>query len=98
LVVSEQDAFRLIAYLLTAAELHVDEPPIYGTLRLVTATSQLIDAMLKHVPQEESDLYREWNGELIEKRDLIMSDRDEYVRFLSGMSRRVAEELKRRTY
>jgi hypothetical protein len=42
-VLDEDDAFELLAYLLTAAPTHTDEAAEYGPMRLLTAARRLAD-------------------------------------------------------
>lgn len=51
LVVSEEDAFRVVAHLVASAEITTVEPQLYGPFRLLDAASLLIGAMLKHDPR-----------------------------------------------
>jgi hypothetical protein len=96
LVVSERDAFDLLVYLLSAAEITVFEPDLYGTFRLVDASSRLLDAMLKQLPAEDRDFFEQLKAEIDERKVLMMWDRNGYLAFLREMPGRLAEELKRR--
>jgi hypothetical protein len=96
LVVSERDAFDLLVSLLSDAEITVFEPELYGTFRLVDASSRLLDAMLKHVPAGEHDFYEQLKTEIDQRKVLMMWDRDGYLEFLKEMPGRLAEDLKRR--
>jgi Family of unknown function (DUF6092) len=49
LVLSEDDALELLAFLVTAARTQVDEAPEYGPLRLLTAAQRLSAAVLDRV-------------------------------------------------
>lgn len=45
-MVTEDDVFELVAFLVTSARLCVDEPKLYGPLRLVDAASRLLGCIL----------------------------------------------------
>ena len=42
MMLTEDDVFELLAFLITSASLCVDEPKLYGTFRLLDAASRLI--------------------------------------------------------
>lgn len=46
-VLTEDEAFRLLAHLLATAELHTIEPPHYAGRRIVEGTLPLLDAMIR---------------------------------------------------
>lgn len=96
LVVSEEDAFDLLVYLFSAAEITVFEPDLYGTFRLVDASSRLLDSILKHIPPEERGFYAELKTEIDQKKVLMMWDKEAYLAFLKEMPGKLAEVLKRR--
>lgn len=96
LIVSERDAFDLLVYLLSAAEITVFEPDLYGTFRLVDASSRLLEAMLKHLPDKDRGFFEELKSEIDERKVLMMWDAEGYLAFLKEMPGRLAEELKRR--
>lgn len=96
LVVSEKDAFDLVVYLLSAAEITVFEPELYGTFRLVDASSRLLEAMLKHVSSENRAFYEQLKEEIDQKKGWMMWDKEGYLEFLKEMPGKVAAELKKR--
>ena len=51
LVLSEDEALELLAFLVTAARTQVDEAPEYAPLRLLTAAQRLSAAILARVRQ-----------------------------------------------
>lgn len=95
-VVSEDQAYELLAHLVASAELCITEPYYYGTFRLIDAASRLMGYMLEH----DSDGGREWlqrfKQEVDEKKEWMMWDRQGYFAFLRGACGTVASELKRR--
>ena len=49
LVMTEDEALELLAFLVTAARTQIDEPPEYAPLRLLTAARRLGDVILDRV-------------------------------------------------
>ncbi|MFQ5796814.1 MAG: DUF6092 family protein [Candidatus Bipolaricaulia bacterium] len=96
LVVSEEDAFNLIAHLVASAEISVFEPELYGPFRLLDAASILIGAMLKNDPGESKKFLRELKQEIDDKKGWLMWDRDGFRQLLPDVAGKVAGELKRR--
>ncbi len=45
LVVSESDAARVLAYLVTAARIQLDESPDYAAMRMITAATRLCESL-----------------------------------------------------
>lgn len=87
------DHFKLLAFLITSARGCVDEPPLYGPLRLVDAAARLIEIMGKEgkVVPEILELQK-----LIEdKKDLVMYDEEGFIEFLDELSRKLAEIIKK---
>jgi hypothetical protein len=52
MVLSEDEALELIAFLLTAARTQIDEAAEYGPLRLLTAASRLAEMIVDRVTPE----------------------------------------------
>ena len=55
MVLTEDQAFELLAFLFSAAEISLIEPTYYGTFRLVDAASRLIGFMLEHDPEHRRE-------------------------------------------
>ena len=87
------DHFKLLAFLITSARGCVDEPPLYGPLRLADAAARLIEIMGKEgkVVPEILELQK-----LIEdKKDLVMYNEEGFIEFLDELSRKLAEIIKK---
>jgi hypothetical protein len=52
MVLSEDEALELVAFLVTAARTQVDEAAEYGSLRLLTAAGRLADIIVDRVSPE----------------------------------------------
>ncbi len=88
--------FELATFLLTAARGCVDEPHIYGPLRLIDGVSRLAD-IFDHVECIERDPYIERAKEDIDKNKFrVMASEEEFVRFLDKMIEEFADEMVRR--
>ncbi|MGC8933427.1 MAG: DUF6092 family protein [Candidatus Methanodesulfokora sp.] len=89
----ENPHFKLLSFLVSSARGCVDEPVLYGSLRLIDAAARLMDIM-----EEEGlindDLIR--LRELIkEKMNLIMHDEASFVEFLDYISQELARIVKK---
>ncbi|MCD6559570.1 MAG: hypothetical protein J7K57_06850 [Palaeococcus sp.] len=84
--------FQLLAFLITSARGCVDEPVLYGPLRLVDAASRLIDIMEDE--GKSNDEISKLKELIEEKKDLVMYDEEEFIRFLDGLSKELAKIIK----
>ena len=95
-VLTEDEAFRLLAHLLATAELHLVEPPHYAGRRIVEGTIPLLDAMIR----DGDDASREWLEAFRQQLDgAIAARRDDPVTFeafLNDAPGQIAREIKRR--
>ncbi len=84
--------FQLLSFLITSARGCVDEPKLYGPLRLLDAASRLIEIM-----EEEGKSTDEISKlkELIEENiDILMYDEEEFIRLLDNLTRQLAKIIK----
>ena len=95
LVLTEDQAFELLAFLFSAAEISLVEPTYYGTFRLVDAASRLMGFMLEHDPERSREFLHRFKQEVDTKKVWMMWDREAYDHFLRGAPAIVAAELKR---
>lgn len=96
-VVSEDEAYELLAHLVASAELCVREPYYYGTFRLIDAASKLMGFMLEHGSDKDTSWLEGFKQEVDTKKEWMMWDREGYFAFLREATGRVAAELKRRS-
>ncbi len=85
----QDEHFKLLTFLITSARGCVDEPHLYGPLRLVDAASKLIKIM-----KQEGKTVDELDRILAmieEKKHLVMYDEKEFIKFLDEL---VAELVK----
>ena len=94
-VLTEDQAFDILAFLFSAAEISLHEPTYYGTFRLVDAASRLMGHMLEHDPQRTGEFLRRFKEEVDVKKAWMMWDREAYYDFLRAAPATVAAEVKR---
>jgi hypothetical protein len=89
----ESPQFKLLSFLVSSARGCVDEPALYGSLRLIDAAARLIDIM-QGEGLVNDDLIR--LRELIkEKMDLVMYDEEGFVEFLDYVSQELVRIVKK---
>lgn len=88
--------FDLATYLVASARDCVDEPLIYGPLRLLEGVNRLIQ-MGEEDSRFHDDFLSRMGGGVSKDILKVMSDRDEFRKALDGLLLEFAEELKRRT-
>ena len=92
LVLTEEEAIELLAFLVTAARIQVEESREYGPLRLLTAAERLSKFIVQRVSPDTQrfldDLLRD-----IPQTLLSMSDADGYLAGLDALSRAVAQQI-----
>jgi len=89
----KDDHFKLLAFLITSARGCVDEPPLYGPLRLVDAAARLIEIMEKEGKATLELL--ELQKLIEEKKDLVMYDEEGFIEFLDDLSKKLAKIIKK---
>lgn len=95
MVLTEEQAFELLAFLFSSAEICLVEPTYYGTFRLVDAASKLMGFMLEHDPERTGEFMRRFKEEVDTKKVWMMWDREAYYDFLRATPAIVATEVKR---
>ena len=95
MVLTEDQAFDLLAFLFSAAEICLVEPTYYGTFRLVDAASRLMGYMLEHNPERSGEFLRRFKEEVDTKKAWMMWDREAHYDFLRSAPAVVAAEVKR---
>jgi hypothetical protein len=94
-VLTEDEAFRLLAHLIATAELHTIEPPHYAGHRMVEATLPLLDAMIRDGDEQS----RQWlQGFKQQLEDALAARRSgtTYEDFLHEAPGEITREIKRR--
>lgn len=93
-VLSEEDAYALLAHLLASAELHTIEPASYADRRFVEGARMLADAMA------EASGNQGWPAEMRDRIDGALaarrSDPDAYLKFVRTATGDVGRQLRQR--
>lgn len=91
----ENRLFELIAYLVSCSRLSLDEPPIYGSFRLIEAVGRLVDAAdALGIPVDEEIC--DARAQIEANKLLMIDDHDGYRSWLDGLLAEVAAEATRR--
>jgi Family of unknown function (DUF6092) len=92
MVLTEDEALELLAFLVTAARTQLDEASEYGSLRLLTAASRLTDAVAERVSPATRALL---TGPLRQIPELAVRTADPagYAAALDDVCRAVGEHL-----
>jgi hypothetical protein len=94
-VLTEDEAFRLLAHLIATAELHTIEPPHYAGHRMVEGALPLLDAMIRDGDEHS----RPWlHGFKQQLEDALAARRagDAFETFLHAAPGEITREIKRR--
>lgn len=90
----EDEHFQLLAFLIASARGCVDEPPIYGPLRLIDAAEKLISIIEKKFERKLPELEDVKNT--IEKaRNVILTDEEEFVKTLDELVVKISKIIKK---
>jgi Family of unknown function (DUF6092) len=92
MVLTEDEALELLAFLVTAARTQLDEASEYGSLRLLTAAGRLADAVAGRVSPATRALV---TGPLRQIPELAVrtADPEGYAAALDGVCRAVGQHL-----
>jgi hypothetical protein len=93
IVVSEEDFYELLSFLVTSAHLTVHEPRLYGSSYLMKAASRLIGFALEGGQLEDDRFLRAFKEDA-DKRRVDQGEEDEaYIQFLEEATRTLAKEM-----
>ncbi len=95
-MLSEEDLYDMLTFLVTSAYGCVEEPRLYGTFRLIDAATKLIGFALDSEQLKEDQFLREFKADADKGKHLMSTDDEKYVRFLEDATRTLAREMKRR--
>ena len=88
--------FNLSTYLLTSARGCIDEPLLYGPLRLIEALSRLATLSQHASCVERDDFLLAAKKKIDDGKYVVMQSEEEFERFLDSMIGEFTAELKRR--
>lgn len=91
-----KEIFDIVVFALSAARISTDEPPLYGSLRLIDLSSKII-RLQELVEKEKADKFLQRIREIIEeKKYTVMASEEEFVKVLDQLISECAKELKNR--
>lgn len=79
----EDEHFQLLAFLITSARGCVDEPPIYGPLRLIDAAEKIISLIMKKYGEVQE--LQEMRKKIGEARNLVVTNEEEFTKVLDEL-------------
>ncbi|MDA4111993.1 MAG: DUF6092 family protein [Thaumarchaeota archaeon] len=92
----EEFLFEYSLFLLTSARGAVDEPHLYGSMRLLDGISRLTELYSKSKKIKPDDFLLEANSEIKANLDTIMKSDEEFVRFIDSLLVKFTDEMKKR--
>jgi len=95
-VLTEENLYEMLSFLVSSAHLCVTEPRFYGTFRLIDAACRLIEFSLESGQLEEDQFLRRFKTYADERKLLLMTDEEAYFEFLEDATRQMAKEMKSR--
>ena len=95
-LLSEENLYEMLAFLFSSAHLLVNEPHLYGTIRLLDAASRLMGFALDSRQLEDEQFLGELKEDLDERKFLLVTDENAYCEFLAELTLTMAREMKRR--
>ncbi len=84
--------FKLLSFLITSARGCIDEPQLYGSLRLIDAAARLIDIMM--VEGKTTEELLNLKKAIEENIVLVMYDEKKYIEFLDRLVKDLAKIIK----
>jgi hypothetical protein len=90
----EDEHFQLLAFLLTSARGCIDEPPIYGPLRLIDAADKLISIIVKKYGRQLTEL-QEIRRKIEKARNLVLTNEEEFTKTLDELVRSLSKIIKK---
>lgn len=95
MVISEENFYELLSFMVTSAHLSVEEPELYGSFRLIDGACRLIGFALESGQLGNEEFVREFKEYADSRKDRMMTDEPGYLRFLEEATGKLAAELKR---
>lgn len=95
-VLTEDEAFRLLAHFTATAELHTIEPPHYAGRRILEGLLPLIDAMVRDGDERSRSWLLQFRQGITDALAVRRSDAAAFDAFLSAAPGEIVREIKRR--
>ena len=96
MVLTEENLYEILSFLVSSAHLCVKEPRFYGTFRLIDAACRLVEFSLESELLKEDQFLHKFKAYADENKLLLMTDEGAYFEFLEDATRQMAKEMKRR--
>lgn len=90
-----QEIFDYTLFLLTAARGVVDEPHIYGSLRLVDAARRIIEIYF-NTSKTEDEFLKQLKKMIDEREYIVMESEEKFTQFIDELIVKSVDEMKRR--
>jgi hypothetical protein len=97
MVISEEDFYELLSFMVTSAYLSVEEPELYGSFRLIDGACRLIEFALESGQLRDEHFVKEFKEYADVRKHWMMTDESGYLQFLEEATGKLAEELRRQT-
>jgi len=94
MIISENQATELLAFLVTSSRGVIEEPELYGSFRLMDAASRLLGFMLESRKQADEEFLQQLKDKIDSGKMLVMSDEEQYLAFTEDVVRSVTQWLK----
>jgi hypothetical protein len=95
MVISEENFYELLSFMVTSAYLSVEEPELYGSFRLIDGACRLIEFALESGQLHDEQFVNEFKEYADIRKHWMMTDESGYLRFLEEATGKLAEELRR---
>jgi hypothetical protein len=93
-ILTEDEAYRLLAHLVSTADLHTIEPPHYADRRILEGTIPLIDAMLRDADADTRVWLESFKTDLQHALATRRRDQSAYEGFLHAAPGRIARRMR----
>jgi hypothetical protein len=95
-ILSEQEAYELLAFLISSTETSTHEPHRYGSLRLLDAASLLMGSMIESASGEQRAWLEQYRQEINAKKGWSTRDWEGFKVFIRSAAANLAREMRRR--
>jgi hypothetical protein len=88
----KKEFFAFLAFLAISARNCVEEPKLYGPLRLIDGASRLIEILEK--AGIEDPFFQEIKEKIDQNKYTVMGDRNQFIQFLDDLTKDFSKKLK----
>lgn len=88
----KEEFFAFLAFLAISARNCVEEPKLYGPLRLIDGASRLIEILEK--AGIEDPFFQEIKEKIDQNKYTVMGDRNQFIQFLDDLTKDFSKKLK----